>query len=402
MVKFLPVENPDKPVPKQVYNYTIVFLACCASFASLLIGYDSAFLGGTIALPAFKHAFGNLDPNTSGNLVITYQAGAVVGAMLAYPMGFYWGRRWALISCAMTFLIAAIVMVIASPSTGLAPIYAGRTVAGLAIGAASNLTPLYIGEIAPTSIRGMLVGIFELGWQVGAIIGFFINYAVSIHYSNTSKEQWLIPFAVQLIPGGLFALTAPFLIESPRWLLSKDRNDEAIARLTRIRKLPADHEYIVDEVAMMTTALEAERADIGTSFWAPWRRIFSRQMIFRPFLSFMCFFFQNASSINAINYYSPTILKSFGIDSLKIGLLGTGVFGILKGVAAVVWLLFLVDQWGRRKIFIAGCAGCSVFLWWIALYLNIAPAASYTRKSGDSVSPGSMATLVAFYLWTIR
>ncbi len=141
----------------------------------------------------------------------------------------------------------------------------------------------------------MLTGIFELGWQVGAIIGFFINYAVSQNFSNVSKEQWLLPFAVQLIPGGLFAITAPFLIESPRWLLSKGQDQKAVANLTRLRNLPADHAYIVDELAMMTAGLEAERADIGTSFWAPWKKIFGAGMRFRPFMSFMFFFFQNAS-----------------------------------------------------------------------------------------------------------
>ncbi len=130
MVHFKPQEDPNRPSPKEIYNKLIWLMAGCASWSAVMIGYDSAFLGGTIALPAFKYDFGNIDPNTSGNLVITYQAGAVVGAMLAYPAGHYWGRKWSLISCALTFLVAAIIMVITSPATGLAPIYAGRTLAG--------------------------------------------------------------------------------------------------------------------------------------------------------------------------------------------------------------------------------------------------------------------------------
>ena len=92
-------------------------------------------------------------------------------------------------------------MTISSASTGLAPIYVGRVVAGLSIGIASNLTPIYISEIAPPSIRGQLVGIYELGWQIGGIVGFWIPYGVNTTL-QPSHKQWIIPFAVQLIPGG--------------------------------------------------------------------------------------------------------------------------------------------------------------------------------------------------------
>lgn len=161
----------DRPTPKEVYNWRIWALAAIAAWAAVMIGYDSAFVGGAISLKGFVKDFGTLHKDTSANLVTTYQGGAFFGAFLGYPLGHYWGRKWGLFLCAVIFTIGSVVMTIASPSTGLTPIYVGRAVAGAAIGAASNLAPIYISEIAVPSIRGQLVGLYEIGWQLGGIVG---------------------------------------------------------------------------------------------------------------------------------------------------------------------------------------------------------------------------------------
>ncbi|KAI9352964.1 general substrate transporter, partial [Zopfochytrium polystomum] len=287
-------------------------------------------------------------------------------------------------------------MTIASPSTGLGPIYGGRAVAGLAIGAASNITPLYIAEIAPASFRGALVGMYELGWQAGGLVGFFINYGVSVNMAP-STTQWRIPFGVQLIPGGLFCITAPFLIESPRWLLTKGNRELALKNLATIRHLPEDHAFLLDELDMMQRGVEAEQKEVGTDLVGPLRQLFSKGIRYRLFLAVMLFMFQNGTAINAINYYSPTIIKSFGINSLNAGLLSTGIFGVIKTLGAAVWLLFLIDRVGRRNIFLVGAVGTALSLWWIAIYLAVAPPSSFS--SGD-LTPGSKSMLAAFYIWT--
>lgn len=173
------------------------------------------------------------------------------------------------------------------------------------IGAASNLAPIYISEISVPSIRGQLVGLYEICWQIGGIVGFFINYGVSVNQPATTL-QWRIPFAVQLIPGGVLALTAPFLVESPRWLLSRDRKQESAKSLSKIRNLDLSHPYMVEELREMDEALENERALLGsTSFWAPFRQTFLvRKVLWRLVLGSSLFAFQNGTGINAINYYS--------------------------------------------------------------------------------------------------
>ena len=226
----------DRPTPSAVYNWRVWVLAAVASFASCMIGYDSAFIGGTIVLPGFTRSFGKLDASTTGNLVSTYQAGAFFGAFFGHPLGHFWGRKRGLFVTSLIFSIGAAIMTAASPKTHLTPIYVGRAIAGLAIGAASNLTPIYISEIAPAPARGQAVGMYEMGWQIGGLAGFFINYGV-IQTLAPSVMQWRIPFAVQLIPGGLFLIGTLFLVESPRWLLSKGRVQEAREKLAYIRHL---------------------------------------------------------------------------------------------------------------------------------------------------------------------
>jgi MFS family permease len=176
----------DRPTPQAVYNWRIYLLAAVASFTSCMIGYDSAFIGTTLALPSFQDEFDfkqrtSAEKNLlSANIVSLYQAGAFFGAFFAYPVGHFWGRRIGLVLSALVFTLGAGLMLGATGERGLGLIYAGRVLAGLGVGAGSNFTPIYISELAPPAIRGRLVGVYELGWQIGGLVGFWINVSIQI------------------------------------------------------------------------------------------------------------------------------------------------------------------------------------------------------------------------------
>jgi hypothetical protein len=137
--------------------------------------------------------------------------------------------------------------------------------------------PIYIAEISPPAIRGRLVGTYELGWQIGGMVGFWINYGM-IKTLPSGREQWL----------------------TPRWLFTKGRVDEAISNLCWIRNLDVDDTYIVEEIAMM----DEQISDLPRGFFQPIKEAFQDPKTrWRLFLGHSLFILQNFAGINAINYY---------------------------------------------------------------------------------------------------
>lgn len=171
----------DRPTPRAVYNWRVYFCAAVAAFAAVMIGYDSAFIGGAIALTSFQSEFNWSQYSRSkvdlisANIVSCYQAGAFFGAFFAYPVGHFWGRKQGLQVFSCVFIVGAAMMLGTNARRGLGLLYGGRVLAGFGVGGASNLTPIYISELAPPAIRGRLVGLYELGWQAGGLVGFWIN-----------------------------------------------------------------------------------------------------------------------------------------------------------------------------------------------------------------------------------
>lgn len=123
-----------------------------------------------------------------------------------------------------------------------------------------------------------------------------------------SRQQWIIPFAIQLIPSGLLFVGSLWIRESPRWLFFHNRPKQAMENLCWIRQLDAGEMYIIEEVAAIENAVESQKAVVGVGLWQPFKAVSQDpSMQWRLFLGCMLFFWQNGSGINAINYYSPTI-----------------------------------------------------------------------------------------------
>lgn len=395
----------DRPTPKAVYNWRVYYSAAVAASAAIMIGYDSAFIGGTIALSAFtkEFHFASLKPAQvdllKANIVSCYQAGAFFGAFFGYPAGYFLGRKKGIALFAAVFVLGAGLMLGANGTRGLGLIYAGRTLAGLGVGGASNLSPIYCSEISPPAIRGRLVGLYEMSWQIGGVVGFWINYGVSEHL-KPNHEQWIIPFAVQLIPAGLLFGGIFLTKESPRWLFSVNRREEGIKNLEFIRQLPADHIYMQEEIAAMDAAIEHQANTIGVGFWKPFQAVFTnKKVLYRFLLGGSLFMWQNATGINAINYYSPTVFKSIGVTGTNTSLLTTGIFGVIKFLVTIVWLFYLIDRTGRRALLMFGAFSGSICMWYIAAYIKIADPTHHPTKSGQ-LSSGGKSAMAFFYLWT--
>jgi sugar porter (SP) family MFS transporter len=364
-------------------------------------------MGGTLALESFKRQFGLADKSTaefntlSSNIVITFQAGCLFACLLSLPCAEILGRRLTLIIPSILFLVGAAIELTGNIGT----LYAGRLLTGLGLGPLTMVASLYVSEIAPAAFRGRCIGFFEIQIQLGALLGFWINYGVSLHISSLTATQWRVPISLQLpLISGLL-IGSLFLPESPRFLLKKDNIEEAVATLARLRNLDATHPFIQQEVNDIRTEIQLERAssgiDVDSSHWtsikAKLHECTRRDILHRISVGVMCQLIAQLSGINGMNYYSPLIFESLGVAGTSTSLFATGIYGVVKSASATLSMLLLVDRLGRRTLLLISSAIMIFSLFFVGAYVKIAHPGTDT----ENIRGGAIAAIAFIYIYAI-
>ncbi|KAL2869136.1 uncharacterized protein BJX67DRAFT_379611 [Aspergillus lucknowensis] len=208
--------------------------------------------------------------------------------------------------------------------------------------------------------------------QNALVFGFWVNYGVERNISGEDPTQSRIPVAVQLIPARLL-LCMVWMIESPRWLASKNRMEQAHKSLAWVRHLPMEHKYVANELAEIQAAVNHELEITGgeLSYAQILRECGAPGVRNRIIIAVLLMLLQNFTGINAINYYSATIFKSIGFTGTSVQLLATGVYGLVKMATTLVFMVWIVDRFGRRPALLIGAVGAGIAMFYLAIYSQV-------------------------------
>ncbi|KAF3025040.1 hypothetical protein E8E14_014367 [Neopestalotiopsis sp. 37M] len=381
--------------PPEIYNARVLIISTVACGGALLFGMDMGIIGGVLTMDTFKDQYGlsnqpaSVTAQLSSNIVSVIQAGAFAGALLSTWLANRVGRRWSLIISSLLVFVGVALQ--AAASGHLSVLYVGRLVAGIAIGIASTVNPLYVSENAPRGIRGLLTGIYQLSIVTGLTLAFWINYGSLLHISG--HAQYIIPLALQAIPAVILFIGMFLANESPRYLAQKSP-DKAWTVLAKLRGLPIDHPYIQQEMNGILSQLEEERANFsGTNMFDLFKEAFAtRSNRRRSILCITLMMWSNLTGTNAMTYYSPSIFASIGLSSTTSGLLATGVYGIVKMIACAIFILFVSDNLGRRRSFLWTGIGQGIALYYVGFYIRFDPPVS-----GQPLNAPGYVAIVAIY-----
>ncbi|KAH5760740.1 hypothetical protein HBI88_178010 [Parastagonospora nodorum] len=351
-------------------------LTAIASFGGMLFGWDTGLIGGVLTMEAFQHSFSlHKDSpdfaNLQGNIVSVLQAGCFFGAMASFYVSDTFGRKAALIIADVIFIVGSLVQTLIWGGN-LPQLYVGRVIGGFGVGLVSAVVPTYIGENAPKEIRGRCIGCMQLFNVTGICLAFFVNYGINLNIADaTSEAKWRIPFALQIIPGAILLVGMPFMNESPRWLVEKNRPADAAKALATVRGKTVDDPDVVQELDEIIQDFNGhEKMPLIAQMRAAGS---SKKMFYRTSFGVILMFWQQWTGTNSINYYAPQIFRQIGLVGTSSGLFATGVYGIVKIVMTAIGLMAFTEQIGRKWSLIMGSLGQAFAMLYIGINQAIHP-----------------------------
>ncbi|UDD62670.1 hypothetical protein AFCA_009980 [Aspergillus flavus] len=339
------------------------------------------------------------DSSFKGWFVSTLLLAAWFGSLINGPIADRLGRKLSMNVAVVIFVIGSAIQ---CGAVNIPMLFVGRAIAGLAVGQLTMIVPLYISEVSIPEIRGGLVVLQQLSITIGILISYWIDYGTNYiggtrcapntpytgHTKTTptfnpytdvppngctgqSEASWRLPLAIQILPALILGLGIIFFPDSPRWLAMKERDDEALTALSKLRRQTRDSPALVNEFLEIKASIMLENtfardhfpglsglrlhAAQYVSFLTTWAR-FKRLAI-----GCCVMFFQQFMGCNAMIYYAPTIFAQLGLDGNTTSLLATGVYGIVNCLSTLP-ALFLIDKIGRRVLLMSGAVGTCISL----------------------------------------
>ncbi|WP_163400052.1 sugar porter family MFS transporter [Flavobacterium fluviatile] len=322
-------------------NKKIILWSITAALAGFLFGFDVVVISGA---DKKLQALWNSTDSFHGWVVMGMALwGTVVGAIFGGIPTNKYGRKNTLIVIGILFALSAIGSGLA---TGPWFFAIARFVGGIGVGASTIAAPAYISEIAPAKDRGRLVALYQFNIVFGILIAFLSNYLLS----GIGENDWRWMLGVEAFPAILYILFALKLPKSPRWLLSQNRNEEAIEVVKIIN--PEMNDYEITEI-VNEYQNHHDKSDNSEN-------IFMKKYRYPLLLAFLLAFFNQLSGINAFLYYAPRIFEEAGLgeSTALLSSIGIGITNLIFTLLGV----FLIDRLGRKTLMYIGSFGYIISL----------------------------------------
>ncbi|RLD69876.1 MAG: arabinose-proton symporter [Bacteroidetes bacterium] len=333
----------------------LYFISLVATLGGLMFGFDVGIISG--AIPFIQPYFG-WDELQLGWGVSSILLGCIIGAFGTGSLTERYGRKRLLIIVALFFAVSCAGMALAHNQTSFILF---RIIGGLAVGAVSVLSPMYVAEVAPPKIRGTLITAYQLAITMGILISYVVNFTL-----HEVDNNWRWMFATGLLPSVLFFIGLFFIPESPRWMIKAGFREKALAVLDRI----GGAEFAAKETSEIELSLTD--AGVGSGFRTLFKRRYRKVLILGLLLSV----FVQITGINTVVDYAPKILMTAGLE-IRNALLQTSLIGLVNFVFTF-FAIFLIDKLGRRTFYIIGSSGMALTLLLIAAAFHFSMSPIFT------------------------
>ncbi|MCT1366888.1 MULTISPECIES: sugar porter family MFS transporter [Kocuria] len=375
-------ERPSTSLPPLTdgpHKKRLGVVALVATFGGLLFGYDTGVING--ALEPMSETLG-LTADTQGLVTSTLLVGAAVGAVSIGKLSDAWGRRKTILLLAVLFFLGTLVCVFAPE---LFTLLVGRFLLGLAVGGASAVVPVFLAELAPFEIRGSLSGRNEMMIVVGQLAAFVVN-AILGNTLGHLDHVWRIMLAVCALPAIFLFIGMLRMPESPRWLITQGRRDEALTVLKTIRS----EERAIAEIedVEQVNKLEEKKHESGLS------AVFKNKWLLRILLVGVAVaVFQQFTGINSIMYYGSIVLEQsgFAANAALIANIAPGVIAVIGAFIA----LWMMEKVNRRTTIITGYSLVTIFHVLIGI-------ASMTIPEDSAIRPFIILILVVGFVGSMQ
>jgi len=333
------------------------------------MGFDASVISGVVGFIELEFALSKLELGWS---VASLALAATFAMMVAGPLSDRFGRKPVLRTAAVLFAVSAVASAMAPSFTALV---SARIIGGLGVGMALIIAPMYIAEISPAALRGRMVSLNQLNIVVGISVAFFTNYlilklgqsqadwAVSL---RLEEWNWRWMLGLETAPAVLYFLCLYLVPESPRWLIMRGRQDEAMVVMSRV----SNPEQAGRDIEAIGASLAA---DSNRQTQQPLAVLFSKPMRLVLSIGLTVAILQQITGINSVFFYAPMIFEQSGI-----GTDASFMQAVLVGLTNLLFTLFaiaLIDRIGRKPLLIFGVAGIALCMMLLAWGFN---AATYT------------------------